>query len=124
VELHTSASVTLDHAAIARSLDHRPELAFAPQPERNSEPSYSEPVRPAAPTPSKRQQPSVPAEQDQVAQGGCVRCGSSLPQNRTVNFCPQCGYNLGSRRCASCGLELEPAWRHCIGCGAAVPTLS
>jgi hypothetical protein len=123
VELHTNASISLDHAAVARSLDHRPELAFAPQQEPDTEPSYSEPIRPAPP-PLDRQHPSMPAEPAPVPQGGCVRCGSALPQKRAVNFCPQCGYKLRSKRCPSCGLELEPAWRHCIGCGVAVPTLS
>jgi predicted RNA-binding Zn-ribbon protein involved in translation (DUF1610 family) len=123
VELHTNASVTLDHAAMARSLDHSPELAFAPRPDPDTEPSYSDPAFPTPP-PSDRQHPSISKVHAPVPQGSCVRCGSALPQNRAVNFCPQCGYNLRSRRCPSCGLELEQAWRHCIGCGAAVPTLS
>ncbi|HEX2249055.1 MAG TPA: zinc ribbon domain-containing protein [Gemmatimonadales bacterium] len=123
VELHTGASITLDHGAVARSLDHRPELAFAPPRESDAEAAYSESPRQAHPAAERRQSP-LPAEQTPVPAGGCMRCGSALPQKRVVNFCPQCGYNLRPRRCRSCGLELEPAWRHCIGCGAAVTTLS
>jgi hypothetical protein len=93
VELHTNASVTLDHAATARSLDHSPELAFAPRPDPDTEPSYSDPAFPTPP-PSDRQHPSISKVHAPVPQGGCVRCGSALPQNRAVNFCPQCGYNL------------------------------
>ena len=117
VELHANASVTLDQTAVARTLGHKPELAFAP-PAAESQPSGSglEHSTPRAAEP----QPSVPAGHAPAQPESCARCGIALPQNRVVSFCPQCGYNLRPKRCPSCGLELESGWRHCIGCGAAV----
>jgi hypothetical protein len=123
VELHAKASIALDPAAVARSLDHKPELAFAPKVELESEPRHSTPAPSAQPA-SRRRRPSPPVDRAPVAQGGCVRCGSPLPRNRVANFCPHCGYNLRPKQCPSCGLELEPAWRHCISCGAAIAPLS
>ena len=122
VELHANASVTLDQTAVARSLDHRPELAFAPR-GAESTPKDSEPER-SAPPPCEPQQSPVPAEHAPAPPESCARCGNALPRSRVVNFCPQCGYNLRPRRCPSCGLELESGWRHCIGCGASVTTPS
>jgi hypothetical protein len=50
----------------------------------------------------------------------CLYCGGSLPTNRTVNFCPHCGQSQTLILCPQCRSEVEPGWRHCVNCGAAV----
>jgi Double zinc ribbon len=50
----------------------------------------------------------------------CLYCGGSLPTNRTVNFCPHCGQSQTQILCPECRSEVEPGWRHCVNCGAAV----
>jgi hypothetical protein len=50
----------------------------------------------------------------------CLYCGGSLPSNRTVNFCPHCGQSQTQILCPECRSEVEPGWRHCVNCGAAV----
>jgi hypothetical protein len=120
VAQHEDASITLDSAAVTRSLDHRPELAFAPQ-DLPVEPTLPE-IQSSETRASDREAPSPAAVEP--PQPACSRCGCALPQNRLLNFCPQCGYDLRSKRCSSCSMELDPAWRHCIGCGAAITPLS
>ena len=50
----------------------------------------------------------------------CVYCGGSLPPHRPVNFCPHCGQSQTQILCPGCGSEVEPGWKHCVNCGAAV----
>ena len=50
----------------------------------------------------------------------CLYCGGSLPIGRTVNFCPHCGQSQTQILCPECRSEVEPGWRHCVNCGAAV----
>ncbi|HEX2218885.1 MAG TPA: zinc ribbon domain-containing protein [Gemmatimonadales bacterium] len=50
----------------------------------------------------------------------CPYCGGSLPTNRPVNFCPHCGQSQTQILCPECRSEVEPGWRHCVNCGAAV----
>ena len=50
----------------------------------------------------------------------CIYCGGSLPANRPVNFCPHCGQSQTQLLCPECRSEVEPGWRHCVNCGAAV----
>jgi hypothetical protein len=50
----------------------------------------------------------------------CAYCGGSLPANRPVNFCPHCGQSQTQPLCPECRSEVEPGWRHCVNCGAAV----
>jgi double zinc ribbon protein len=50
----------------------------------------------------------------------CLYCGGALPTNRTVNFCPHCGQSQTRILCPECRSEVEPGWRHCVNCGAAV----
>ncbi len=59
----------------------------------------------------------VRAEHDQPS---CVYCGGSLPVHRPVNFCPHCGQSQTQILCPECRSEVEPGWRHCVNCGAAV----
>ena len=50
----------------------------------------------------------------------CLYCGGSLPTGRAVNFCPHCGQSQTRILCPECRSEVEPGWRHCVNCGAAV----
>jgi hypothetical protein len=50
----------------------------------------------------------------------CLYCGGSLPVHRPVNFCPHCGQSQTQILCPECRSEIEPGWRHCVNCGAAV----
>jgi hypothetical protein len=59
----------------------------------------------------------VRSEDDQPS---CVYCGGSLPVHRPVNFCPHCGQSQTQILCPECRSEVEPGWRHCVNCGAAV----
>jgi hypothetical protein len=51
---------------------------------------------------------------------GCPFCGGTLPEGRTVVYCPHCGNNLSVSRCPACGGELEKGWKYCVGCGRSV----
>lgn len=101
VQQHENAVVHLDSKAVAKALDRKPELAYAPQEHLAPRPALSE-----------------QSEAGEVSR--CNRCGGALPTSRVVNFCPQCGQNLIRIRCPECETELEPTWRHCVNCGAAV----
>jgi double zinc ribbon protein len=59
----------------------------------------------------------APAED---APPSCIYCGGSLPTHRAVNFCPHCGQSQTQILCPECRSEVEPGWRHCVNCGAAV----
>lgn len=51
---------------------------------------------------------------------GCAFCGGTLPEGRTVIYCPHCGNNLSVSRCPACGGELEKGWKFCVSCGRGV----
>ena len=51
---------------------------------------------------------------------GCPFCAGTLPEGRTVLYCPHCGNNLSVTRCPACGGELEKGWKFCITCGRSV----
>ena len=51
---------------------------------------------------------------------GCPFCGGTLPDGRTVIYCPNCGNNLSVSRCPACGGELEKGWKFCVTCGRSV----
>lgn len=54
---------------------------------------------------------------DAGAPQGCRYCSGTLPEGRTVTFCPHCGQNLALNQCPACGTEMEHGWKFCIGCG-------
>jgi len=106
--------VTLRSEPLAEALGPRPELAYAP-PDPEPEPAlpdlsdveedeFSEPEIASPPEPDPH----------------CLYCGGALPGNRTIKFCPHCGQNQTLAECPRCRSELEPGWRHCVNCGAAV----
>jgi hypothetical protein len=51
---------------------------------------------------------------------GCPFCAGTLPEGRTVVYCPHCGNNLSVTRCPACGGELEKGWKYCVSCGRGV----
>lgn len=51
---------------------------------------------------------------------GCRFCGGTLPEGRSVIYCPHCGNNLSVSRCPACGSELEKGWKFCVTCGRGV----
>ena len=57
----------------------------------------------------------VPGSMDPAE--GCRFCGGTLPEGRTVTYCPHCGQNLAAKHCAGCGAELDPVWKFCVNCG-------
>lgn len=122
VQRYEKAVVNLDPRAVAKALDSTPDLAFAPQDSAAHANGAQYAVAPPPPKPALREPHRAPPEageaQEQALQ--CTRCGGGLPVGRIVNFCPQCGQNLKRTRCLECQTELEPVWRHCVNCGAAV----
>ena len=50
----------------------------------------------------------------------CLYCGDSLPADRPVRFCPHCGQRQAPPECPRCHGQVEPGWRHCVSCGAAL----
>jgi predicted RNA-binding Zn-ribbon protein involved in translation (DUF1610 family) len=65
------------------------------------------------------EEPSADAEPEV----SCTGCGSLLPVGRIVVYCPQCGRQVGARRCRRCESVLEPGWRHCVMCGHQAPDI-
>ncbi len=105
-------------------LNIRPEplvWALAPDPRAD----YA-PPEPAPPEPEPEEPEPAPSAVEEAAPAaeapppGCRYCGGSLPTGRTVNFCPHCGKSQARLLCPECRGELEPGWRHCVNCGAAV----
>ncbi len=81
----------------------------------------SEPV--AAPVPDPlADTPAVPAPSTPHATHAthahdCPYCAQVLPTGRGVQYCPNCGINLKTRRCPGCSTEIESAWKFCVTCG-------
>jgi hypothetical protein len=75
----------------------------------------------AADIPAAHQTPAAISSLLNVAvPEGCPFCGGTLPEGRTVNYCPSCGNNLSVSRCPACGSELEKGWKYCVTCGRSV----
>src|SRR3954452_12766749 len=112
VHQHGDTAIQLNPEAVARILDPKPDLRFAPR---------QPPLATDAKTPRKRARarPESPAVEQQVLTS-CNRCRGALPAGRVVNFCPHCGQNLVRRHCSQCNTELEASWKHCVSCGTAV----
>lgn len=96
-----------------------PDLIDHPGPDFDPTPDIPPIEHPAAPiavpsaeAPMSADSPAAPVE--------CPHCTAALPRDREVRFCPHCGGNVRTRRCAACRTELELAWRHCVMCGQAV----
>ncbi len=110
-------------------LNIRPEplvWALAPDPRADYAPPEPAPPEPAPPEPEPEEPEPAPSAVEEAAPAAeappssCRYCGGSLPTGRTVNFCPHCGKSQARLLCPECRGELEPGWRHCVNCGAAV----
>ncbi len=116
---HENAALSLETRAVARSLDPRPALAFAP-PELVQ---LHEDEMPVSSLPEFRniELRETPARRTPAQPTGgpaqCSHCKSALPGGRTVNFCPHCGRSQVLTRCPVCESEVEAGWRHCVSCG-------
>jgi hypothetical protein len=122
------AVISLRSEPLARALDPEPDpdLSYAP-------PAASAP--PAPPLPGL-DLPQLDAFEplDEVAEPAeeplaeepvdpvphCLYCGDRLPADRPVRFCPHCGQRQTPPECPQCHSEVEPGWRHCVSCGAAL----
>lgn len=62
----------------------------------------------------------VPDEHEVAEAPHCLYCGDMLPADRAVRFCPHCGQRQAPPECPRCHSEVEPGWRHCVSCGAAL----
>jgi hypothetical protein len=62
----------------------------------------------------------IPSIANMSVPEGCPFCGGTLPEGRTVIYCPNCGNNLSVSRCPACGGELEKGWKFCVTCGRSV----
>ena len=111
LQRHEKTVVTLDPAAVAKVLDIKPDLKFAPS---------QSIITPAEAEPSKPSRAGSESNRVESPVLHCNRCGGMLPAGRVVNFCPQCGQNLTRRQCPQCKTELEPTWKHCVSCGASI----
>jgi predicted RNA-binding Zn-ribbon protein involved in translation (DUF1610 family) len=106
VERHRKAVVALDQRSVARALDPKPELAYAPWEEQVS---HAELTKQAEADAAEKS----PPVKDKTPE--CTHCGARLPADRVVNYCPKCGQS--QLRCPKCKAELERGWQHCVGCG-------
>jgi predicted nucleic acid-binding Zn ribbon protein len=113
--------LALRSTPLARALGPETDLELAPKaPKRESPVSVDSPELPDLPElPQLEELPEAEAPAG-IAVPHCLYCGAALPTNRSVNFCPHCGQNQRSVQCPDCRTELEPGWRHCVNCGAAV----
>ena len=84
----------------------------------------SAPATPEAPAPAASASPATPEALSSLMNAtipeGCRFCGGTLPEGRTVIYCPHCGNNLSISRCPACGSELEKGWKFCATCGRGV----
>jgi hypothetical protein len=140
-----NVEVTLRAEALARALKAEPEGSYAP-PGRRAEPEIDPALvlgaaqfdelpglrEPELPVEALGEPPDTEELRDAdelpdtdeapaVESGpSCLYCGGSLPIHRPVNFCPHCGQSQTQILCPECRSEIEPGWRHCVNCGAAV----
>ncbi len=108
---YLNVKVRLSTQAIERVLAGDTEIDLRPS---TPTPVIAEPVVEEAAaivaTVAERQEP------DRVADG-CTYCAQPLPQDRKVRFCPSCGLDLLTKRCAGCSAEIESGWKYCVTCG-------
>ena len=107
-----------------------PQAEYAPparhaEPEPMTEAPGTEPPEPvlvlgAAPFEVLHEPQEPVAAPAEPSASACIYCGGGLPTNRPVNFCPHCGQSQTQILCPECRSEVEPGWRHCVDCGAAV----
>ncbi len=101
--------LTLRAEPLARALEPEPGHAYAPPLPVSDVPEFPE-----------LEEPAEPEAPEEPVPPHCLSCGGTLPAHRAVNFCPHCGQSQTVAVCPQCHGELEPGWRHCVNCGAAV----
>jgi hypothetical protein len=111
--------LTLRSEPLAYALGPEPEAAAPPQVEPRPTPPpppLELPEFPEFPEPDElpELEPAPPEERAPH----CLYCGGTLPDHRTVTFCPHCGQRQGPATCPACHNEVEPGWRHCVSCGS------
>ena len=105
----------------AAQFDELPGMREAELPGVEALRDFVEPEEPDAPDePDIDQLPDAGDTPVEDARPTCIYCGGSLPTHRPVNFCPHCGQSQTQILCPECRSEVEPGWRHCVNCGAAV----
>jgi hypothetical protein len=108
-----AARITLARAFVARVLGVTAEQLPPPAPAREAKPAVSPVIAAGDPT-------ATPPPARVVQPDACQFCGHTLPTGRAVQFCPQCGLNVSTRRCPGCSGEIQPGWRFCVTCGRAI----
>ena len=84
-------------------------------------PPAAKPFPPAQPVDAGKAAPAaLTSMMGAAVPEGCRFCGGTLPEGRTVVYCPHCGNNLSISRCPACGSELEKEWKFCVTCGRGV----
>jgi predicted RNA-binding Zn-ribbon protein involved in translation (DUF1610 family) len=78
------------------------------------------PPPPSQPSASAAAPAALSSLMNSTVPEGCPFCGGTLPEGRSVIYCPHCGNNLSISRCPACGSELEKGWKFCATCGRAV----
>ncbi len=143
LQLLRAATVTVTPQSIARLADILPMPAPAAESSesapRPSTGSVDEPVIPLHPAPiaSPPAGPVTPVRPEPVKEayltsvqftppGGstCWSCGETLPGDRAMKFCPECGADQREPVCPACGAAVERRWKHCADCGATLRAAS
>ena len=110
--------LTLRAEPLARALGPEPDPGYAPPVPFVPPPLTTPSDVPEFPDLGESAEPEALAEEPVPPH--CLYCGGALPLHRPVNFCPHCGQSQTVALCSHCHGELEPGWRHCVNCGAAV----
>lgn len=121
------ATVQLDHRAVQSVLNE--EWAYAPPtfplpdtagpspPGERADESAGRPVFEAVDDGGERMPPEPRANRRGAC---CPQCEGTLPEGRSLAYCPYCGHRLGARACTSCGEPVETGWQFCGACGRPV----
>jgi hypothetical protein len=118
--------VSLRSEPLARALgpEPDPDLAYAPPAPLPAPPLAGLDLPALDPTPELEEleefEEPGELEADQPVAPHCLYCGGALPGDRPIRFCPHCGQRQTPPECPQCQSEVDPGWRHCVNCGAAL----
>ncbi|HET7273838.1 MAG TPA: zinc ribbon domain-containing protein [Longimicrobiaceae bacterium] len=111
-----------DYAGVEIVLDSSP-LPHLPTDSENAGKPAAVPPHTPSPEPAREPEPPpvpVATATDRPSdRGDCKRCGSSLPDDRSGKYCPECGSAQRPLPCVECGGMIEPEWKFCTDCGRA-----
>ena len=115
-----AAKVRLNPARIPADLPDAPSAARA----TGEDGTRTRPAEDAARSPARRVATAGKVGRSgagtKAAPDTCPACGSKLPDDERLQFCPDCGENIREAPCPQCGEILKREWRFCIVCGARV----